>query len=87
MLNAAQSKRLRFVTGGTDNGVTVWQRDEGKTEWHARPLGGTSSIPPTPPLAHSLPLSAHTDWVRDVAWAPTLSGVSSVIASCSQVSL
>ena len=27
----------------------------------------------------------HTDWVRDVAWAPNIGLPSSTIASCSQV--
>ena len=31
-------------------------------------------------------LEAHSDWVRDVAWAPALGANKSVIASCSQVS-
>ena len=30
-------------------------------------------------------LEAHTDWVRDVAWAPSVGLPSSRIASCSQV--
>ena len=31
-------------------------------------------------------LEAHSDWVRDVAWAPSLGVNKSTIASCSQVS-
>ena len=30
-------------------------------------------------------LEAHSDWVRDVAWAPAVGVHKSVIASCSQV--
>ena len=30
-------------------------------------------------------LEGHTDWVRDVAWAPSIGLLQSVIASCSQV--
>ena len=30
-------------------------------------------------------LEAHSDWVRDVAWAPSVGLPKSVIASCSQV--
>ena len=32
-------------------------------------------------------LEAHTDWVRDVAWSPSVGLPVSRIASCSQVSL
>ena len=32
-------------------------------------------------------LDAHHDWVRDVAWAPSVGLQRSIIASCSQVSL
>ena len=31
-------------------------------------------------------LDAHRDWVRDVAWAPSVGLQRSIIASCSQVS-
>ena len=31
-------------------------------------------------------LEAHSDWVRDVAWAPSIGLPTSTIASCSQVS-
>ena len=31
-------------------------------------------------------LEAHSDWVRDVAWAPNIGLPTSKIASCSQVS-
>lgn len=30
-------------------------------------------------------LEGHSDWVRDVAWAPSVGSERSVIASCSQV--
>ena len=30
-------------------------------------------------------LEGHSDWVRDVAWAPSIGLPRSVIASCSQV--
>lgn len=32
-------------------------------------------------------LEAHSDWVRDVAWAPSIGLPTSTIASCSQVAL
>lgn len=30
-------------------------------------------------------LEAHSDWVRDVAWAPSIGLPRNIIASCSQV--
>jgi protein transport protein SEC13 len=38
-------------------------------------------------LEQILPEDAHQDWVRDVAWAPSIGLPSSTIASCSQVGL
>ncbi len=40
LVMSPQTKRLRFVTGGTDNAVTVWELEEAGTEWRGRPLGG-----------------------------------------------
>ena len=57
----------RFVTGGSDNQVKIWEYD---------PQGQTYI-----PLA-TLP-SGHSDWVRDVAWSPSLLG-KTYIASASQ---
>ncbi|MCJ1461475.1 GTPase-activating protein S13 [Pseudocyphellaria aurata] len=58
--------RRRFVTGGSDNLVKIWDWSHDQKTY-------------TPTLS----LSGHTDWVRDVAWAPTLLQ-KSYIASASQ---
>lgn len=58
----------RFVTGGCDNLVKIWQRNPGTNEWQLETT-----------LA-----DGHSDWVRDVAWAPSIGLPYSVIASCSQ---
>ncbi|KEZ43007.1 hypothetical protein SAPIO_CDS5466 [Scedosporium apiospermum] len=57
----------RFVTGGCDNLLKIWIYD-GATQTYT--------------LEHE-PLSGHTDWVRDVAWSPSLLQ-KSYIASASQ---
>lgn len=57
----------RFVTGGSDNEVKIWQWD-GQQNTYTQML--------------SLP-EGHTDWVRDVAWSPTLLS-KTYIASASQ---
>lgn len=59
---------MRLVTGGCDNLVKIWRFDGERDEWVEE------KVLPT----------AHTDWVRGVAWAPSV-GEESLIASCSQV--
>lgn len=61
----------RFVTGGCDNRIAVWAFDENKQSWEEQKSfdGGNNK---------------HEDWVRDVAWAPSLGLPSSTIASCSE---
>ncbi|MCJ1273649.1 GTPase-activating protein S13 [Puttea exsequens] len=56
----------RFVTGGSDNKVKIWDFNQQKQEYEA-----------------TVELEGHTDWVRDVAWAPTVLQ-KSYIASASQ---
>lgn len=57
----------RFVTGGCDNLLKIWTYDAASQTY----------VPEREPLA------GHTDWVRDVAWSPTLLQ-KSYIASASQ---
>lgn len=57
----------RFVTGGCDNLLKIWVHD---------PASQTYSM-------ESEPLAGHSDWVRDVAWSPSLLQ-KSYIASASQ---
>ena len=61
------SSARRFVTGGSDNQVKVW-------EYQQQSANYTSTI--------TMP-NGHADWVRDVAWSPTLLS-KSYIASASQ---
>ena len=57
----------RFATGGSDNAVKIWEFN-GQTQQYENTL--------------ELP-RGHTDWVRDVAWSPTLLS-KTYIASASQ---
>jgi protein transport protein SEC13 len=61
----------RLVTGGCDNVVRIWRSIGADGPWteEARQTGVGSS---------------HTDWVRDVAWAPNTAVVFNTIASCSE---
>jgi protein transport protein SEC13 len=64
---APQQSIRRFATGGSDNSVKIW-------EWNAQAQTyNTVSVLP----------NGHSDWVRDVAWSPTLLS-KSYIASASQ---
>ena len=57
----------RFVTGGCDNVLKIWTFDAASQTY----------------TQEREPLTGHTDWVRDVAWSPTLLQ-KSYIASASQ---
>lgn len=61
--------RPRLVTGGCDNHVRFWVRSADGLSWDEN----TSSVP-----------AAHTDWVRDVAWAPSIVPGMNLVASCSE---
>jgi len=63
---AAPVARRRFVSGGSDCAVKIWD--------YAAETGSYACVNT---------LVGHTDWVRDVAWAPTLLATS-YIASASQ---
>jgi protein transport protein SEC13 len=65
---SANSKRL--VTAGCDNTVKIWKVDA-SSEWVEEAKLGRE-------------VGGHEDWVRDVAWAPSLGLPGSTIASCSQ---
>jgi len=57
----------RFVTGGSDNVLRLWAFDQASQTYKQE----------------REPLTGHTDWVRDVAWSPTVLQ-KSYIASASQ---
>eukprot|EP01033_Poteriospumella_lacustris_P012968 gene12968-9277_t len=59
----------RLVTGACDNSVRVWR-------W----LESEDSVP----VQEATKAEPHTDWVRDVAWAPNPSLPYSMFASCSE---
>ena len=57
----------RFATGGSDNGVKIWEWSQ-----QAQNYENVAVLP-----------NGHADWVRDVAWSPTLLS-KTYIASASQ---
>jgi len=60
--------RARLASGGSDNLIKLWQLNPSQNEWKQE----------------EEVLSGHSDWVRDVAWAPNVGLPYSTIASCSQ---
>ena len=62
---------MRLVTGGCDNRIRFWMKAPGSDEWmaDAAPLGTGAG---------------HSDWVRDVAWAPAVVPGINIVASCSE---
>jgi len=61
----------RLVTGGCDNRIRFWVKRHESDRWEQ-----DNAI-----LGKSL---AHTDWVRDVAWEPSVVPGSNSVASCSE---
>jgi protein transport protein SEC13 len=71
--NPQQNKfEKQFVSGGCDGKVKIWKLDENSGQWGE--------------LAQQLlpDENYHTDWVRDVAWAPSIGLPSNIIASASE---
>lgn len=84
----------RFVTGGSDNLVKIWdwkyvvsrQPHIFRSAQRTTNTCGPSSTEHSPEMKSyncSVTLTGHTDWVRDVAWAPTILQ-KSYVASASQ---
>lgn len=64
---ASPGASRRFVTGGSDNLLKIWAFDAAGQTYRQE----------------GAPLTGHSDWVRDVAWSPTVLH-KSYIASASQ---
>lgn len=62
----------RLVTGGCDNRIRFWVKNLETNTWEEEKSASIGS---------SL---SHSDWVRDVAWAPPLLPNVNVVASCSE---
>ncbi|KAI0223312.1 GTPase-activating protein S13 [Massospora cicadina] len=61
-------KVRRFATAGCDNLIKIWTFREDTQTWREE----------------DETLDGHADWVRDVAWAPSIGMPKSYLASCSQ---
>lgn len=64
-------KEMRLVVGGCDNRVRFWTLNSETNEWEQDDFDSSKTE------------IFHSDWVRDVAWAPSV-GSESIVASCSE---
>lgn len=64
-------QKPRLVTAGCDNSIRFWKFSD--NEW----IEETESVVDET-------ANKHSDWVRDVAWAPTLLPNENIVASCSE---
>lgn len=71
----------RFVTGGCDNKIRVWRYDATVNNFVEH--GQFASVNANDTSASSN-VQQHHDWVRDVAWSPSMGLPSNVIASASE---
>jgi len=69
--NSSTSK-MRIVTGGCDNRIRFWNRINSSQKWEIDSAPIDTSV------------ISHTDWVRDVAWAPSIMPDTNIVASCSE---
>lgn len=65
----------RLVTASSDNTVKLWRYATDKDTWVQEELAVSNPQQPAQP---------HSDWVRDVAWAPSTGMPCNTIASCSE---
>jgi protein transport protein SEC13 len=63
----------RLVTAGCDNHIRFWVFNEEQGQWVQEYTTATANAE-----------FVHTDWVRDVAWAPCLLPNQNMVASCSE---
>lgn len=69
--NDGKTPIQRLVTGGCDNKIKIWTL---KPSLDEKPSTWTEE----------LTIDCHSDWVRDVAWAPNTGMMCNTIASCSE---
>ena len=69
--NTNMRAERRFVTGGCDNRIRIWRQSETEGRWEEQPVFSNND-------------ASHGDWVRDVAWAPSLGLPANTIASASE---
>lgn len=78
LANASASNQMKFekqfVSGGCDGRIRIWKFDETNGSWNEFPAA----------QAFAEGENHHSDWVRDVAWAPSIGLPTNIIASASE---
>jgi len=77
--SSANQETPRLVTAGCDNGLRFWQCNTSTGEWTQQNVPQCDTATTSAIQHHH-----HKDWVRDVAWAPSLVPNHNRIASCSE---
>lgn len=72
------NSQMRLVTGGCDNKIRFW------TKASTTPNGGMTWIEDSANQPISSTSATHSDWIRDVAWSPSIIPDTNIIASCSE---
>jgi protein transport protein SEC13 len=65
------TSNMHLVTGGCDNRIKFWNKSNISNKWELDSSPISSEV-------------THSDWVRDVAWAPSVVPNTNVVASCSE---
>jgi protein transport protein SEC13 len=70
--------QMRLVTGGCDNRIRFWTKTTSPTGTSITWTEDLKNQPIAPSSA------THSDWIRDVAWSPSIIPNMNIIASCSE---
>ena len=67
----SSNSTMHLVTGGCDNRIRLWNKSSVGNKWELDSSPISSAI-------------SHSDWVRDVSWAPSIVPGTNLVASCSE---
>lgn len=74
--SSTTKSQMRIVTGGCDNKIRFWTKSTSG--------GGMSWTEDSTNQPISSSSATHSDWIRDVAWSPSIIPDTNIIASCSE---
>lgn len=70
-------QQMRLVTGGCDNKIRFWTKATTSS-------GGMTWVEDSVNQPISSSSATHSDWIRDVAWSPSIIPNTNIVASCSE---